>query len=219
MFMMFAAPPEQSLEWNDSGVEGAHRFLKRLWAFCHDKADVIQQNAEFDSDSSSDEVKNARRDIHAQLKQALHDFDKYQFNTVIAACMKMLNVLNELQSADQDNTRDGVISEGVSIVLRLLSPVAPHITHTLWQALGYGDDILNSDWPVVDESALVQDSIELVVQVNGKLRAKVQVPADASKDEIEKIALASDNVQTHTEGKTVRKVIVVPGRLVNIVVG
>ena len=224
VFMMFAAPPEQSLEWNDSGVEGAHRFLKRLWGFCRDHADEIKTGAQLEADfSKADEPqKNARREIHSQLQQALNDFDKYQFNTVIAACMKMLNTLNDVPAqvnGEMAVARDVIMAEGVSILLRLLSPVAPHITHTLWHELALGEDILDADWPQVDESALVQDSIELVVQVNGKLRAKIQVPAEADKESIEQMALQHENVVAHTEGKTIRKVIVVPGRLVNLVVG
>ncbi|TNF36591.1 MAG: leucine--tRNA ligase [Gammaproteobacteria bacterium] len=212
VFMMFAAPPEQSLEWNDSGVEGAHRFLRRLWTFCNEHAATIKVSANAAMD---DAQKNARREIHTLLKQALHDFGKYQFNTVIAACMKMLNTLNDSASSNGS----AVLHEGMSILLRLLSPVAPHITHSLWRELGYGDDILHAAWPQVDESALVRDSIELVVQVNGKLRGKIEVPASADKASIEQLAQENDNVKSFIEGKAIKKIIVVPGRLVNLVVG
>ncbi|MFW2373457.1 MAG: leucine--tRNA ligase [Gammaproteobacteria bacterium] len=221
VFMMFAAPPEQSLEWNDSGVEGAHRFLKRLWVFGTDNASFIKQAAATNVDfaQAADTLKASRREIHSLLKQALFDFAKYQFNTVIAASMKMLNVLNELSASPADDARNRILHEGVSILLRLLSPVAPHISHSLWTKLGYGDNILHAPWPEVDESALVRDSIELVVQVNGKLRGHILIPADADKETIEQLALANDNVQHHLADKTLRKVIVVPGRLINLVVG
>jgi len=220
VFMMFAAPPEQSLEWNDAGVEGAHRFLKRLWAYCSEHATAIAQaDTSLEPQPAADKLKASRREMYTLLQQALHDFGKYQFNTVIAACMKMLNQLNELAGLEQDGSCDSIIHEGVSIMLRLLSPVAPHISHTLWRELGYGEDILDASWPEVDEAALVRDSIELVVQVNGKLRGKVTVPANADKAAVEQLALANDNVQAHLEGKQLRKVIVVPGRLINLVVG
>jgi len=220
VFMMFAAPPEQSLEWNDSGVEGAHRFLKRLWSFSSDHAEAISAATAIDMNNADDSMKAHRREIHELLKQALFDFDKYQFNTVIAACMKMLNTLNEVsanKAEAADDVRSALLAEGVSILLRLLSPVAPHITHSLWAELKLGDDILHAKWPTVDESALVRDSIELMVQVNGKLRGKINVAADADKDSIEAAAMAEENAVKFIEGNTVRKVIVVPGRLVNIV--
>ena len=227
VFMMFAAPPEQSLEWNDSGVEGAHRFLRRLWVFCSDNATFIKQGATANVDfaQAGDTQKASRREIHSLLKQALFDFGKYQFNTVIAAGMKMLNVLNEMPaagaakgSAPSANIRDHILNEGVSILLRMLSPIAPHICHDLWIKLGYGDNILHAPWPEVDDLALVRDSIELVVQVNGKLRGHIQVAADADRDTIEQLALNNENVQAHIVDKSLRKIIVVPGRLVNLVV-
>jgi len=211
LFMMFAAPPEQSLEWSDSGVEGASRFLKKVWNFGQNNVASLGGDKSFDVSGADDAQKAVRLEIHEVLKQALVDFDKQQFNTVVAACMKIMNALC--------SANDGaVINEGYSIVLRLLSPIAPHITHELWSGLGYGDDILNASWPEVDESALVRDSIEMVVQVNGKLRGKVQVAADAAKDVIEAAALADENVLKFTEGKEIAKVIVVPGKLVNVVV-
>jgi leucyl-tRNA synthetase len=208
LFTMFAAPPEQSLEWNDSGVEGAHRFLKRLWAYTHEHKPAL--GGAIDNYEGN---KDARREIHEALQQALSDFGRYQFNTVVAACMKMMNTLSKLDGEGADALRN----EGVSILLRLLSPVAPHATHVLWQELGYGDDILTAAWPEVDEAALVKDSIDLVVQVNGKVRSQVSVPASADNAAIEEIALADEKVQSFVEGKTIRKIIVVPGRLVNVV--
>jgi leucyl-tRNA synthetase len=206
LYTMFTAPPDQSLEWSDEGVEGAHRFLKRLWALAH-KVDKGAGSAEADSDPATGE---ARREVHAALKKALFDYERQQFNTVVSACMTMVNVLNK-----QDNAE--LLGEGVGIVLRLLSPIAPHITHYLWRELGYGDDILAAGWPQVDEDALRQESIELVVQVNGKVRAKVQVPADADKATVEQAARDNENVQKFVGDAAIRKVIVVPGKLVNIV--
>ncbi|OBS09967.1 leucine--tRNA ligase [Acidihalobacter prosperus] len=213
VFMMFAAPPEQSLEWNDAGVEGAHRFLKRLWAY------AAEQGGAGDVAPATEQapaVQAARREIHETLHQALVDFGKYQFNTVISACMKILNTLGRLEDAAG---AAALRHEGLSILLRLLSPVAPHIAHHLWRELGYGEDIVDAPWPVVDEAALARDTIELAVQVNGKLRGQIAVPADADKAAIEAAALAEPNAVRFIDGMTVRKIIVVPGRLVNVVVG
>ena len=215
LFMMFAAPPEQSLEWADSGVDGAARFLKKVWHFAQNNQAVLGAGHSFDATSADDNQKASRRDVHEILKQALIDFDKQQFNTVVAACMK---IMNALAAVKEGGGRDAVLNEGFSIVLRLLSPIAPHITHVLWRELGYGDNVLNADWPQVDDAALVRDSIEMVVQVNGKVRGKIQVAADAGKEVAEAEALANENVQKFIAGKAVVKVIVVPGKLVNIVV-
>jgi len=215
LFMMFAAPPEQSLEWNDSGVDGAARFLKKVWSFAQNNQASLGANKSVDVSNADDGQKAARREVHEVLRQALVDFDKQQFNTVVAACMKIMNVLPSVKG---DGAQAAIINEGFSIVLRLISPIAPHISHALWRELGYGDDVLDADWPVVDEAALKRDSIEMVVQVNGKMRGKVQVAANAAKDAVEAEALANENVAKFTEGKDVVKVIVVPGKLVNIVV-
>jgi leucyl-tRNA synthetase len=207
LFTMFAAPPEQSLEWNDSGVEGAHRFLKRLWVYASEhKAELGGLIV------ATDTHKAERREIHEVLAQALTDFGKYQFNTVVAGCMKMMNTLGKLEAG-----AEALRNEGVSILLRLLSPIAPHIAQTLWLELGYGSDILKAAWPEVDEQALVKDSIDLVVQVNGKVRGQVSVPAGSDNAAIEEAALGDEKVQSFIDGKTIRKIIVVPGRLVNIV--
>ncbi len=212
LFMMFAAPPEQTLEWSDAGVEGAYRFLKRLWAFASElKLPVIDVS---DHGSLNTDAKKLRHQIHDNLRQANYDFGKFQFNTVVSAAMKILNLLSE-HSAHNEHSVD---SEGISILLRLLSPITPHICDHLWRELGFGDDILTAPWPEPDPSALQQDEIELVVQVNGKLRGRVAVPAGATQAQIEQIALADENVSRFTEGRQIRKVIVVPGRLVNIVV-
>jgi len=219
LFTMFAAPPEQSLEWNDDAVEGAYRFLKRVWRLVHDEGRLVvlkqwhANGAIVDSNILSAEQRKCRAELHGLLQQADRDVEKYQFNTVVAAAMKMVNTLSQIKEIN-----DPVYAEGVDLLLRLLSPIVPHITHALWQSLGHENDILVASWPQADASALVQDTVELVVQVNGKVRGKIEVAADAEKDVIEQVALADKNVQKFTEEKNVVKVIVVPGRLVNVVV-
>jgi leucyl-tRNA synthetase len=216
LYTMFTSPPEQSLEWNDEGVEGAFRFLKRLWALAAAHGDRLAEARIDDVHGSLDEAAAAaRREIHAALKKALFDYQRHQFNTVVSGCMTMVNALSRLDAATAGGA--AVLAEGLAIVLRLLAPIAPHVTHHLWRELGYGDDILAAGWPAVDEAALKQDSIEYVVQVNGKVRGKVQVPADADQAAIQAAALANDNVQRFVGDATVRKVIVVPNKLVNVV--
>ncbi|NOY67585.1 MAG: leucine--tRNA ligase [Gammaproteobacteria bacterium] len=221
LFTMFAAPPEQSLEWSDSGVEGAYRFLKRLWVMAYEHCESIEAcnkaGCGVDQDALNDEQKTARREIHELLQQALNDFDRYQFNTVVAACMKILNVLGKRPKGSGTDPDGCVNHEAMGILIKLLSPIAPHISMTLCRDLGYGDDVLAVSWPSVDEAALVRDSIDLVVQVNGKVRATISVAANAAKADIEAAALADVNVQRNIEGKEIKKVIVVPGKLVSVV--
>jgi len=214
LYTMFTSPPDQSLEWNDEGVEGAYRFLKRLWALAVGKADRMRSAG--DPAGLDEGASGVRREVHAALKKALFDYERQQLNTVVSACMTMVNALYRL---DDSPAGLAVLREGVSICLRLLGPIAPHVTHHLWRELGFGDDILNASWPAVDEAALRQDSIEYVVQVNGKVRGKVTVPVEADQSAVESAALACAAVQRFTEGKTVRKVIVVPAKLVNVVAG
>jgi leucyl-tRNA synthetase len=226
LFMMFAAPPDQQLEWSDSGVEGAYRFIKRVWALGYDNLGLFKQR-DFNWESLSPGQKKVRFRVHETLKQANQDMAKNQLNTVVSACMKLLNTLDELPRLEQADSQGkfpkaegdlAVMSEGFSILLRVLSPITPHVSQALWKELGYGDDILTSVWPEVDESALVQDEIELVVQVNGKLRGNIRIAKDADKSAIEATALANEDIQKHMAGQPPKKVIVVPGRLVNIVV-
>jgi len=213
LFTMFAAPPEQSLEWNDDAVEGASRFLRRLWKI----AANAPKSENMDWSIADADVRKQRSELHSLLEQANHDVEKYQFNTVVAAGMKILNLLADLEKLEAEG-KNALIAEGVDMILCLLAPIVPHITHVLWAHRGHSETMIDASWPQVDASALVRDTLELVVQVNGKLRAKIDVPASADKQAIEDQALADENVLKHTEGKTVRKVIVVPGRLVNIVV-
>ena len=206
-FMMFTSPPEQTLEWSDSGVEGAARFVRRLWAYGMQYQEGCAQHV------TPGLAKSTRFEIHAVLKQANYDIGRYQFNTVASAGMKILNALERV-----DGVSDPVVEEGLSILLRLLAPITPHICHHLWRELGFGADILAAAWPEPDESALLTEEVELVVQVNGKRRADVRVARDADKASIEKVVLADANVQKFIGGQAIKKVIVVPGRLVNVVV-
>jgi leucyl-tRNA synthetase len=214
-FMMFASPPEQTLEWSDSGVDGSYRFLKRLWAFAAASADAVKSAPALPA-RTDDALAAVRREIHLNLRQANYDFQKFQYNTVASAAMKMLNALERAPKESADYP--ALAREGLSILLRLLSPITPHICHHLWRELGYGEDILHAAWPEPLDAALAQDAVELVLQVNGKLRGAVKVASSATKEQIEAAALASDVAQKYTEGKPAKKVVVVPGRLVNIVV-
>jgi len=215
LFAMYAAPPDQSLEWSDTGVAGSYRFLGRLWAFAaqHNQA-IAQAPVEPNWAQASKTLRGQRRQIHETLDQALFDFSRHQFNTVVSASMIILNTLREIEGND---LADALRREGMSLLLRLLSPIAPHITHVLWQALGYENVVINAPWPVPDPTALVRDTLSLVVQVNGKVRGQVEVSADAEKAAIEETALAEPNVQRFVTDRTIRKIIVVPNKLVNIV--
>ncbi|WP_426116535.1 leucine--tRNA ligase [Massilia sp. PWRC2] len=221
LFTMFASPPEQTLEWSDSGVEGASRFLRRVWAYAHAQAPkVALELATPSQDGFNDAQKTVRRELHKILQQADYDLKRIQYNTVVSACMKMLNLLESARLEDS-NASSAVIAEGLSIFLRVLNPVAPHITHVLWQELGFGardGDILDASWPQVDPVALEQSEIEMMVQVNGKLRGAVLVPKGADKAAIEALALASEPAVRFMDGAVPKKVIVVPNKLINIVV-
>ncbi|MDE2118392.1 MAG: class I tRNA ligase family protein [Betaproteobacteria bacterium] len=242
LFMMFAAPPDQQLEWSDSGVEGAFRFLKRVWGYGHSAKIYLNPgdgarpktnfNQAYDWSKASPEQKNLRREIHTLLKKANFDYARQQFNTIVSAAMQMLNLMTpimipganrSLEGNDDENrhsqeAHDWLVWESTSILLRMLSPIAPHITQALWKELGYGDDVLTAPWPEVDEAALVQDEIELVVQVNGKLRGSLRVAKDADKATLERFALAHEAVQKQLAGGAAKKIIVVPGRLINVVI-
>ncbi|TAJ20352.1 MAG: leucine--tRNA ligase, partial [Rugosibacter sp.] len=208
-FMMFAAPPEQTLEWADSGVEGAFRFLRRLWALGHGIKSSIRHDAAIPK-TLPEPVAALRREVHLLLRQANYDFTKHQFNTVASSAMKMLNSLEkgvqEFANESANNTNGMVvITECVSILLRLLSPLTPHICHTLWRELGYGKDILAAPWPEPLETALTQDEIELVLQINGKHRGSLRMKVGAGKTAIEEAALASDAAQKHMAGNPAKK--------------
>ena len=216
LFMMFAAPPEQALEWSDDGVQGAFRFLKRFWSSVHDHA-AKGPTVALDTGSLTDEQKTLRRKTHQTIGKVSDDVGRrYTFNTAVAASMELLNAINKLDD-DSDQGR-AVVGESLNAVVLMLSPIVPHICHELWAVLGHDTVPVDEQWPAVDESALTRDSVELVVQVNGKLRGRISVAADADKDDVEKAALEDGNVQRFVDGQTIRKIIVVPGRLVNIVV-
>ncbi|MFG0421133.1 leucine--tRNA ligase, partial [Pseudomonas sp. zjy_8] len=215
LFMMFASPPDMSLEWSDSGVEGASRFLRRVWRLA--QAHVSRGlPGKLDVAALDDAQKVIRRAIHAAIKQASTDVGQFhKFNTAIAQVMTVMNVLEKApQATEQDRA---LLQEGLEAVTLLLAPITPHISHALWQHLGHAGSVIDAAWPSVDEQALVQDSITLVVQVNGKLRGQVEMPAAASREEVEAAARSNENVLRFIDGLTIRKVIVVPGKLVNIV--
>ena len=212
LYTMFTSPPDQLLEWNDEGVEGASRFLNRLWALAA-RTNLEESLAPAPAGPTA---ADARREIHTALKKALFDFERHQFNTVVSACMTMVNVLYKLDQSNDAGKQ--ALEEGLGIVLRLLGPIAPHITHQLWRDLVYGEDILDGGWPTVDQAVLRQESIEYVVQINGKVRGKIQIAADARKDAIEQAALTNENVRKFVGKAQVRKVILVPNKLINLVV-
>lgn len=235
LFMMFAAPPEQSLEWSDAGVQGAHRFLRKLWTFAeeHGEKNIRMTNylllnnlaPTIDWNFVHPEQCAVRREMHEILKQACHDFERFQFNTVVSAAMKIFNLLSKLQVPEKNDVgylnppeiQEYLFHEGFSILLRLLAPIVPHICQYLWSELGYEGLIINAEWPKVIAGALTVSSIEIVVQVNGKLRDQIEVSVDADASTVEKIALSSEKIQKFIAGQPVKKVIYVPGKLVNIV--
>ncbi len=218
MFTMFAAPPEQSLEWSDSGVEGSYRFLKRLWRIVARHKPVAK--ADYAALSLSPEQKALRLKTHQTLEKVTDDYGRrHTFNTAIAATMELLNAVSKFTDS-HDSAQDNLVAqEALEISVAMLAPVVPHFSHALWEYLGGEGAVIDAAWPAVDPSALVQDSLTLVVQVNGKLRSKLEVSKDASKAELEALALADDTVKKFTAEGEIRKVIVVPGKLVNIVVG
>ncbi len=215
LFTMFAAPPEQSLEWSDDGVAGAHRFLRKLWRAV---AGHLEHGpvAELHPDDLPEELKALRRKTHETIARVSRDYGERQtFNTAIAAVMELLNDVGRL-AGDSGQGR-AVEREALEAAVLLLAPIVPHIGHRLWRELGHDTAVIDAAWPAVDEAALARDSIEMVVQVNGKVRAKIDVASDAPREDIEAAALAAENVRRFTEGQTVRKVIVVPNKLVNVV--
>ena len=214
LFSMFAAPPEQSLEWSDSGVEGANRFLKRLWKMAGNHA-AAGPVAALDTAALNEQQKTVRRKVHETIAKVGDDYGRRQtFNTAIAAIMELCNDLGKLDSEPQS---PAVLHEALHAIVLMLNPIVPHVSHALWPILGGEGDILNARWPQTDQGALTRDSIEMVVQVNGKVRAKMDVPATADKDTVEALARSQPNVARFLDGLSVRKVIVVPGKLVNIV--
>jgi len=215
LFMMFAAPPEMTLEWSDEGVAGASRFLRRLWKLVTDHASQgLVAKADFSSLSPA--LKDLRRQAHQTLAKVTDDIGRRRtFNTAIASVMELLNAVSKLD--DNSAPARAVRQEALEFAVLTLSPIVPHICHTLWQVLGHREAVLDMCWPRPDDAALKQDNLEIVVQVNGKLRGRVSVPAQAGEDKVRELALADEAVARHVGGKPVKKVIVVPGKLVNIV--
>jgi leucyl-tRNA synthetase len=202
-YTMFASPPTTTLEWSDESVEGSYRFLRRVWDFAA-RYSRAKCASGFD--------RKARYAIHAELKKANDDIERQKFNTVASACMKILNALEELPEWDETSR------EGLSILIRLLSPIAPHITHYLWRELGFGEDVMRAPWPDPDPAALEQDEIELVVQVNGVKRGTVRVPKSADQRALEAIVRSLEFVKRQIGDKIIKRIVIVPGRLINVVV-
>ena len=216
LFMMFAAPPEQALEWSDDGVQGAFRFLKRFWnaVQVHAAAGAVVELAVKTLDETQ---KDLRRKTHQTIAKISDDVGRrYTFNTAVAASMELLNGVNRFD--DDSEMGRAVVREALDAVVLLLSPIVPHICHELWRVLGHSSAIVDESWPAVDPAALLSDVVEIVVQVNGKLRGRISVAVDADRDAISELALADENVQRFVADKEIRKTVVVPGRLVNIVV-
>ena len=228
LYTMFTAPPEATLEWNDAAVEGSYRFLRRVYNYAQRllgvdygaAIDLVGERKNLAEIAFDPVSKALRLEIHTVLKQVDYDYQRMQYNTVVSGAMKMLNALEDFKGLDSAEGQIAAI-ESFGILLRVLYPATPHLTHVLWSELGYANkqgDLLDAAWPQPDPSALVQDELELMLQINGKLRGKVRVPASADKAEIERLALACEDAQKHIEGATPKKIVVVPGRLVNIVV-
>jgi leucyl-tRNA synthetase len=220
---MFASPPEQSLEWSDSGVEGAHRFLKRLWAFCHQhRQSIIDVNDLFKDGNGSinwsnteARLKKTRLMIHQLLAQASHDYERQQFNTVVSSCMKLFNELSSYEFKTEEDSY--LLHSGLQILLQLLAPITPHICHYLWQQLNFEKIIIDAAWPRYDKNALKTDEVDFVVQVNGKRRAAFTASTDTSEEAL--IALAIQHAAAFLENKSLANSIVVAHRqLINLVV-
>ena len=219
LFIMFTSPPEQTLEWSDSGVEGAHRFLKRVWKLTYDFTQAAEVSTTAPSIAGltlTSAQKLLRRELHKTIAKVSDDIGRRNtFNTAIAAIMELMNHLGKASIASEEDRV--VMHEAIRAVVLMLTPIVPHLSHHLWSMIGDGNPVENTTWPIVDDSALVEDEKLIIVQVNGKLRAKITVSADASKEVVEDIGFNDENVSKFIEGKTVRKVIYVPGKLLNIV--
>jgi len=216
MFTMFAAPPEQSLEWSDSGVEGSHRFLKRLWRIVANHTPVGR--TDFTQESLSPDQQALRFKTHQTLEKVTDDFGRrHTFNTAIAATMELLNAVSKYGETNTTPLDKAVMQEALEISIAMLAPVVPHFCHVLWGYLGGEGAAIDAAWPKVDKSALMQDNMTMVIQVNGKLRSKLEVAKDTAREQLEALALADETAQKFTAELTVRKVIVVPGKLINIV--
>ena len=217
MFTMFASPPDQSMDWSDSGVEGSNRFLKRLWKIVSSHTACTVPDF-FKTELSTDQI-NMRRKTHQSLEKVTDDYGRrHTFNTAIAATMELLNTVTKFVRDNNSDQDKAVIQEALDTIILMLSPVVPHFSHALWNHLGHTGAVIDANWPILDKSALAQEQILIVLQVNGKVRAKIEVAKDLGQQALEGIASNHESIKKYTNGKTVRKLIVVPGRLVNIVV-
>ena len=216
MFILFKAPPEKDLEWDDADVEGQYRFLQRIWRLVESAVDQLDSlEAGELPDALTDTEADVRRAVHTAIEAVSEDLqDEIQLNTAISELMKLTNAIS---GAGLENLRTPVKAEALSTLIRLLAPFAPHLAEELWHQFGVSDSIHRQSWPVLDPTALVQDSVDLVIQVKGKVRGTIQVPSDADKATLEQLALASDIAAKWLEGQPPRRVIVVPGKLVNLV--
>jgi leucyl-tRNA synthetase len=224
LYTMFTAPPEATLEWNDAAVEGSYRFVRRVWNYAVKAESALKVGLGVDRSQSiifSADAKKLRFEIHSVLRQANYDYERMQYNTVVSALMKMLNTLEDSPlTASKDVNDSAALAECYSILLRVMYPACPHLAFQLWNELGFGacsGDLLDVAWPGLDETALQRDEIELMLQINGKLRGSLTVPANADKAAIEQAAAAHEQVTKQAAGATPKKIIVVPGRLVNVV--
>jgi leucyl-tRNA synthetase len=219
LFILFAAPPTQDLEWSDSGIEGAHRFISKFYrlviSFIEKKDAAISYKLE--ASSLNEEQKDMRQKTHQALKKVGDDFGRrHSFNTAIATMMELNNTLSKFN--DKSNQGIAIMQESIEIMVKSLSPVIPHLCHHLWFLLGGTDAIVNELWPTVDESALIQDSVQIIVQVNGKLRAKIMSPLNSSQEHVESLVFSNESITRFTNGKEIVRVIMVPNKLVNVVI-
>jgi leucyl-tRNA synthetase len=222
LFSLFAAPPEKDLDWNDRGVEGASRFLNRVWRFVHAHLAELSGGATVDPAGLSAAGKAFRRTIHETIHRVTEDIEKdFHFNTAISAVMELVNALTEFERASMDTVgaaeRQGLLREAVEAVLLLLAPVCPHVTEELWATLGHSGSLFKRPWPVADASAMRREEVEIVVQVDGRVRGRLTVDASAGERAVQDLALADSRVRPWLDGREVAKVVVVPGRLVNVV--
>ncbi len=218
LFSLFAAPPEKDLEWNEAGVEGAYRFLGRVWRMVYDRLDDLNCSESFGGGTLEGKAKDLRRKVHQTIKKVTEDMDsRFHFNTAISAVMELVNIIYQFEA--KDDREKSVLKEAVETVILLITPFVPHITEELWEVLGRKGRISDASWPAYDPAAIAEDEVTVVVQVNGKVRGRVVVPASAGEESVKELALSDDNVKRHIEGLEVRKVIVIPKKLINIVVG
>ncbi len=219
LFVMFASPPDQSLEWNDAAVAGAHRYLRRLWALYLKNAKAAREAGEVPARELPSDLKQQRTQLHTILARVNADYERNQYNTVIAACMELTNSTERFDWSGHGDEGAAVLREILLVLVKVLAPVVPHITHALWAEINDGTELLDAPWPEVDEQALVTEVVDMVVQVNGKLRGQIQVATDADDDSIRQCALADPKVVHYIGDARIRKCIIVPKRLINLVIG